>query len=115
MTWLFLMKQRSDLPSIISKFYNEIFTQFGKRIKIFQSDNALKYVQSIVTTFCDIHGIIHQTTCSHTFPQNSVAERKHRHLLDVARTLMFNMHVSKQFWGDVVLTACLLINRIFVL
>ena len=88
MTWLFLMKHRSDLPSIISKFYNEIFTQFGKRIRIFRADNALEYVQSIVTTFCDAHGIIHQ---------NGVAERKHRHLLDVARTLMFNMHVPKQF------------------
>lgn len=57
--------------------------------------------------FCDARGIIHQTSCSHTSPQNGIAERKHRHLLDVART-----HVPKQFWGDVVLTACLLINRV---
>ena len=68
-------------------------------------------MQSIVITFCDAHGIIHQTSCSHTSPQNGVAEQKHCHLLDVARTLMFNMHVPKQFWGDAVLTACLLINR----
>jgi len=41
-----------------------------------------------------------------------VVEKKHRHLLDVAHTLLFHdMQVPKHFWGDVVLTACHLINR----
>ena len=62
-------------------------------------------------SFCVDHGILHQTSCAHTSPQNGVAERKHRHVLDVARTLLFNMHVPHHFWHDVVLTACHLINR----
>jgi hypothetical protein len=40
-----------------------------------------------------------------------VVERKHRHLLDVARTLLFHMQVPKHFWGDAVLIAYHLINR----
>ena len=62
-------------------------------------------------SFCVDRGIIHQTSCPHTSQQNGVAERKHLHLLDVARTLLFHMHVPKHFWGDAVLTACRLINR----
>ena len=34
------MKERSELPRILSTFYNEIFIQFNKRIKILRSDNA---------------------------------------------------------------------------
>ena len=94
---MFLLRQQSDFLQIISKFYNEIFTQFGKCIKIFQSDNALEYMQSIVNDFSDARGIIHQTSCAHTSRQNGFAKQKHRHLLDVARTLMFNMHIPKQF------------------
>ena len=56
-------------------------------------------------------GIIHQTLCAHTPQQNGVAERNNRHLLEVARCLLFHMHVPKQFWSDAVLTACYLINR----
>ena len=40
-----------------------------------------------------------------------MAERKNSHLLEVARRLLFHMHVPKQFWSDTVLTACYLINQ----
>nr|AAP21414.1 putative polyprotein [Oryza sativa Japonica Group]ABF99446.1 retrotransposon protein, putative, unclassified [Oryza sativa Japonica Group] len=56
-------------------------------------------------------GIIHQTTCPGTPPQNGVAERKNRHLLEVARSLMFQMNVPKYLWSEAVMTAAYLINR----
>jgi hypothetical protein len=64
-----------------------------------------------MNSFCVDRGIIHQTSCPHTSQQNGVVERKHRHLLDVARTLLFHMQVPKHFWGEAVLTACHLINH----
>jgi hypothetical protein len=57
------------------------------------------------------HGIIHQTTCVDTPQQNRVAEWKNRHLLEVTRSLMIDMHVPKSYWGDALLTAAYLINR----
>jgi len=47
-------------------------------------------------------------------PTNGVVERKHRHILDVARTIMAHMSVLKYLWydHDAVLSACHLINRI---
>ena len=64
-----------------------------------------------MASFCTGHGIIYQTSCVHTSQQNGVTERKHCHLLDMARTLMFNMHVPKQYCADAILTAYYLINR----
>ena len=39
------------------------------------------------------------------------AERKNRHLLETARSLMLNSNVPTHHWGDAVLTVCFLINR----
>uniref|UniRef100_A0A2N9FH39 Integrase catalytic domain-containing protein n=1 Tax=Fagus sylvatica TaxID=28930 RepID=A0A2N9FH39_FAGSY len=64
-----------------------------------------------LSAYFHAYGIIHQTSCVDTPQQNGVAERKNRHLLEVARSLMFAMNVPKSFWGDAVLTAAYLINR----
>ncbi|XP_074293195.1 uncharacterized protein LOC141620152 [Silene latifolia] len=38
-------------------------------------------------------------------------ERKHRHILEKARTLLFHANLPKYFWGECVMTAAFLINR----
>ena len=48
------------------------------------------------------NGIIHQASRVDTPSQNGVAERKNRHLLETARALLFQMHIPKMFWADVV-------------
>jgi hypothetical protein len=39
-TWLFLLKDRSELFGAFQIFYSEIKNQFGKRIHVLRSDNA---------------------------------------------------------------------------
>ncbi|RVW44081.1 Retrovirus-related Pol polyprotein from transposon TNT 1-94 [Vitis vinifera] len=74
-------------------------------------DNAREYFLAQFTSFMSHHGILHQSSCAHTPQQNGVAERKNRHLVETARTLLLHSHVPFRFWGDAILTACYLINR----
>ncbi|CAH9111005.1 unnamed protein product, partial [Cuscuta europaea] len=79
--------------------------------KVLRGDNAQEYLSVTFRSFMLQHAIIHQSSCVDTPPQNGVAERKNRHLLETARALLFQMNVPKQFWADAVSTACFLINR----
>ena len=88
-----------------------IKNQFQTSIKVLRTDNGTEYFKSILSEYLAINGIIHQSSCTDTPRQNGVAERKNRHLLEVARALMFTMHVPKYLWGEAILTASHLINR----
>ena len=76
-----------------------------------RSDNAREYFFAPFILFMSQHGILHRSSCAHTPQQNGVVERKNRHLIETTRTLLLHYHVPFRFWGDVVLTACYLINR----
>lgn len=56
-------------------------------------------------------GIIHQRTCIETPQQNDVAKRKHRHILNVSRAIMFQSNLTKLFWNFGISHAVYLINR----
>lgn len=87
------MKAKSDVKHLIS-FYNMILTQFGIGIKAIRSDNALEF--SLLELF-SAQGIIHQKSCAYTPQQNSVGERKHQQLLNVARALKLQSNLPSTY------------------
>ena len=85
--------------------------QFNAKIQILRTDNGKEYFNSILVHYLSQQGIVHQSTCVDTPQQNGVAEWKNRHLLEVARSLLFSTNVPSHFWGEAILTATYLINR----
>jgi len=91
-TLIFLLKQKSEVVKVLEHFVIFVQTQFETTIKIIRSDNGIEFV---MTNFFVSKVIIHQTSCVNTPQQNSIVERKHGHLLDVARALMIQSHLPK--------------------
>jgi transposase InsO family protein len=110
-TWLYLLKRKSDVFSVFKDLCALIKNQHEATIKVLRSDNGTEYVNQELEQFLTANGIEHQTTRVNTPEQDGVAERKNRHLLEVARSLMFTMHVQKFLWGEAIKTATYLINR----
>ena len=104
------MKTRAELFSIFQKFHAKIHTQFNTYIRILRSDNAKEYFSMPFSSFMSSHGILHQSSCAYTPQYNGVAERKNRHLVETACTLLLHHKVPQRFWGDAILAACYLIN-----
>ncbi|GKC49388.1 putative RNA-directed DNA polymerase [Tanacetum coccineum] len=85
--------------------------QFEKNIRRIRCDNGGKFTSNQMIEFYVNQGIILETSCTHILQQNGVVERKHRHLLETARALRFEANLPTRFWGECVLTAAHVINR----
>ncbi|XP_076942861.1 uncharacterized protein LOC143612872 [Bidens hawaiensis] len=111
-TWTHLLSTKSNAFSIIQSFIEMVSNQFGTTVKCIRSDNAFELGTGLVQrAYLLSKGIIHQTTCVAVSQQNGIVERKHKHLLETSRALMFQSKLPVQFWGDYILTATHLINR----
>ncbi|KAJ0495264.1 putative RNA-directed DNA polymerase [Helianthus annuus] len=110
--WCYFLQNKSEVFENIKVFYELVLTQFKKKIKVIRSDNGTEFVNNQMHNFCLSKGILHQTSCAYTPQQNGIVERKHRHLLNTARALMFQGSLHLRFWSDCVLTAVYLINRL---
>ncbi|GKA38340.1 putative RNA-directed DNA polymerase [Tanacetum coccineum] len=110
--WVFLRKHKDQASICLVDFYKMVKVQFEKNIKRIICDNGGEFVSNKMIDFYAREGIVLETSCPHTPQQNGVVERKHRHLLETARALKFEANLPTRFWGECVLTAAHVINRL---
>ena len=107
------MQQKSEISPIFPIFHNMLKNQSDTKVLGIRLDNRREYFNQYLTPYLQRKkGIIHYSSYNNTPQQNGIVERKNRHLLEIIRALILQMNVPKSFWGEVVLTATFLINRL---
>ena len=88
---MYLLKENSDVEQVSKIFFNMVQTQFQvqEKIQVFRSDNGNEYFNQILGEVFEEKRIVHQSSCNDTPQQNGVVKRKNRHLLEIARALLF--------------------------
>ena len=104
------MKHHSELNSIYQAFARMVHTQFSSAIRVFRSDSGGEYLSAAFREFLSSEGTLPQLSCPGAHAQNGVAERKHRHIIEMTRTLMISSFVPTHFWGEAISTVVYLIN-----
>ena len=108
-TWIYLMRTKDEVLTVFPDFLKMVENQYQTTVKGARSDNAPELRFS---TLYKEKGITSFHSCPETPEQNSVVERKHQHILNVARSLMFQTKLPLEYWSDCILTAVFLINRL---
>jgi len=98
--------------SIYMSFFNKIKNQSGKIIKI-----LIVIMLSNIFLLYFLHSYLPRKfyISQHTSQQNGITEKKNRHLIEIARSLMLNANVPAHHWGDAVLINGFLIGYLLPL
>lgn len=110
--WTHLLSSKSNTLQTIKSFISLVENQFKNTVKSIRTDNGAEFINNETNIYLQIKGIIHQRIYPYTSQQNGVVERKHKHLLEVARALLYQSKLPTTYWGECILTVTYLINRL---
>lgn len=108
-TWLYLLKQKSDVTSVFENFKSLVERYFSTTIQTiytYESDEAasLSYFLSQV-------GIQHLKSPHHTPEHIDTAERKHRHIVETGLMLLHHASMPLKYWSLAFKAIVYLVNR----
>ncbi|GKA75175.1 retrovirus-related pol polyprotein from transposon TNT 1-94 [Tanacetum coccineum] len=106
-----ILFRKSQAPETIMSFIKRVENQNDIKVKQLRTDNGTELRNNTLVNFCDEKGISQNVSSPYTPEQNGVAERKNRTLIEAARTMLSGSVFSKQYWTEVVATACYTQNR----
>lgn len=106
-TWKNLLKGKFEVKGRVVEFFNMVANKFLREVKAIRSDNDTEFN---IVDVCRERGIVHQLSCVETPKQNAQVERKHQHILSLARALMLQASLPKFLWSYAIQHAIYLIN-----
>ena len=96
----------------VKQYVQMIDRQFEQKVKVIRTDNAKDFLNNDFYQYCNELGIIHETSCAYTPQQNGVAERRIGIIQEKGRALIIHSNAPTFLWGEAMLTATYLSNRI---
>lgn len=111
-TIIYLLKHKSEAFEKIREYVHHVQNKFGRKPKVLRCDGGGEYSSTHLLTYLKENGITLQQTAPYSPQQNGTAERKNRSLMEMMRCLLSEGRMDRKYWGEAVMTANYLLNRL---
>jgi len=111
-TVVYLLHSKYEVPAKLQEYIAYVSNKFGKMPKVLRSDNGTEYTGRNTQAILKKAGIEFQTTVPFSPQQNGIAEIKNRYLCESARSMLFDAGLATKYWGEAIMTACYVQNRL---
>jgi hypothetical protein len=110
--YVYLLKSKDEALHYFKIYKAEVENQLERKSKDYCPTAGESTSQMIFSEFCAEHGIIHERTPPYSPQSNGIAERKNITLTDLVNAMLDTAGLSKEWWGEAILTACHVLNRV---
>ncbi|WVZ21912.1 hypothetical protein V8G54_000456 [Vigna mungo] len=111
MTWVYFIRQKSEVLEIFKGFKKHTEKEIEKQIKLLRTNGGGEYTSRDFEVFCQDNGITHEVTTAYTLEHNGLAKRRNRTIMNMTRCMLKEKGVARELWGEVVATAVYVLNR----
>lgn len=108
--WLFTLKSKNETVEVFQNLHPLLERRFNTKIQSFYTDGGGEF-QSL-QSYLKTHGIEHLVSSPYTPQRVALVERRHRHVIETARTLLHQASLPSYFWSFACQQAVYLINRL---
>jgi hypothetical protein len=109
---VYLLNTKDEALNYFKAYKAEVENQLERKIKRLRSDRGGEYFSSKFSKSCVEHSIIHERTPRYSPQSNGIAEKKNCTLTELINAMLDTAGLSKEWWGDAILTACHVLNRV---
>lgn len=106
-----LLRTKEEAAGAVKDYIAAMGARFGRKPMALRTDNGREYLSKDLIEFLRKEGVEQQFTVPYSPQQNGVAERKNRSLVETAKSMLLDANLDKRFWGEAILTATYLQNR----
>ncbi|KAJ6423528.1 hypothetical protein OIU84_024484 [Salix udensis] len=110
-TWVYFLAKKSHAFDTFKNFKNRVEKETSKFIKGLRTDRGGEYTSQQFNEFCLKNGINRQLTSAYTPHQNGVVERKNRTIMNMVRSMLYDMKIPRSFWPEAANWAVHVLNR----
>ena len=107
-----LLKTKDEAFNYFKAYKAEVENQLERKIKRLRFDRGGEYFSNVFDKLCVEHDIIHERTPPFSPQSNGIAKRKNRTLTDLVNAMLSTAGLSKAWWGEAILMACHVLNRV---
>ncbi|XP_049381315.1 uncharacterized protein LOC125845854 [Solanum stenotomum] len=113
-TWTMFLKSKCEMVDVLMIFIKMIQTELNYKIAGIMSDHGSEFENEKLDTLCADNGIHDNFSAPRTSQQNGVVERKNITLVDIAKTMLIESNLPRNFRAKAVNTACYVTNRCLI-
>jgi Reverse transcriptase (RNA-dependent DNA polymerase)/gag-polypeptide of LTR copia-type len=107
-SWIYTCACKSDITTIFQRFRIRVENLLSTKIKKVQCDGGTEF-KPLMRLHPDI---TFQISCPHTPQQNGLAERKHRHIVELGLANLFHASIPLHYWDYIFESVVFVINRL---
>jgi transposase InsO family protein len=99
-TWIYFLREKSEVSQHFKYFKALVETQSGKKIKVLRTDNGGEYVNHEIHNLFHEAGIQLQHTVPYTLEQNGVSKRENKSLKEMTSCMLHANSLPHRLWAE---------------